>query len=65
MVISGLGTTVVGHQGEQQQTQDAALRGAGAPSDDIGGIVAHPHRLRSVGEEVKQTVTQGGVEAVA
>ena len=48
VVISGPGTTVVGHQHEQQWTQDAALRGAGAQGDDIGGVVAHPHRLWSV-----------------
>lgn len=29
---------VMGHQGEQQGTQDATLRGVGAPRDDTGGI---------------------------
>ena len=47
----------------RKRAQDAALRGPGAQGDDTGGVVAHPHRLGSVGEEVQQPVTQGGVEA--
>ena len=37
MVSSVPGTRVMGHQGEQQWTQDTALRGAGAQGDDTGG----------------------------
>ena len=50
------GTTVMGHQGEQQGAQDAALGGAGAQGDDTGGVVAHSSRLGSIGEEVQQPV---------
>ena len=63
VVSSGPGTAVMGHQGEQQCTQDAVLRGAGAQGEDTVGVVAYPHRLVSVGEEVRQPVTQGSAEA--
>lgn len=36
VVISGPGTTVIG---QQQQTQDAALRGAGVQGGDTGYVV--------------------------
>lgn len=49
----------MGHQGEQQWTQYAALRGPSAQGDDTGDIVAHSHGLRSVGKEVKEPVTEG------
>ena len=56
MISSGPGTAIMGHQSKQQRTQDTALRGAAAQGDDAGDIVSHPHRLESVGEEVKQPV---------
>lgn len=34
VVSSGPGAALASHQGEQQRTQDAALRGAGAQGDD-------------------------------
>ena len=54
VVSSGLGTAVIGLQGEQQQTQDTALRRDSAQGDDIGDVIAHPHRLGSVCGEISQ-----------
>jgi len=53
MVSDGPGDTVMGHQREKHQAQDTTLG---------GDIVSHMHTLRSVGEEVKEPVTQGGGE---
>lgn len=49
MISGGLGDTVIGHQGEEQQ--DTALRGTSAKTDDQGGVFPHPYDLAPFSEK--------------
>ncbi len=62
VVSGGPGNAVMGHQGEEQQSQDTVLRGASAQSGDRGGFLSHMHELRPVGQEVENPVAEGGAE---
>lgn len=47
------GTTVVGHQGEQQGAKNIALGGTSTQGDGARDVIVHMYRLGSVGEEVQ------------
>lgn len=47
------GTTVVGHQGEQEEAENTALGGTSVQGDDAEDVIFHMYKLGSVGEEVQ------------
>jgi hypothetical protein len=56
------GYAVVGEQGVQQRTEDTPLGGDWVKSQCGGGVVANPHNLWSVCQEVQDPVAEGGVQ---
>lgn len=58
VLCSEPGSTVMGHQGEQQRAQDTALRGTSAQGDDGRFVIPHMPELWLIREEVKDQLNK-------
>ena len=47
----------------EQGTQDTALWSSHIQGDGVGGVLAYFHHLRFAGEEIKNAVTEGRIQA--